>query len=379
MSTVAARTAAIEQSGWGVPFRLVQWRNAAFWVFLWGMVAGGYQLLEFYGPGFGAYTAGLGSGVLLFGLYTVPWLLLLGYHNRYTSLPGRLLTVAFLWGAVAATFWIGLQANTAVLSLYTKAFGAEWTRDWAPGLTAPITEELAKATGLILLIGLAPRLVRSPYDGLIVGAFVGLGLQISEDVLYAFNATATQFGADQISAAYGIFASRAVAGLFQHVLFSAIFCSGLMWLIGRGETRHRVRGVLLMLGAMVLHSGWDNVGAYGNVLAGRAGFVLVILVLVVAGLWLLTVTFRLAAPQEQAWLKAILAPEVADGLLTDEEATAAAGGWKARRRYRRTHTRAEQHVLSAANDLAQEIAKAGGADNDRVVHARAEIQRLRRS
>ncbi|MER7416062.1 PrsW family glutamic-type intramembrane protease [Micromonospora peucetia] len=381
-SLTAARTAAITESGWGTPFRFVQVRNAAFWVFVFGMVAGTAHLIEFYRPGIGAYGVGLGSGVLLFALYTIPWLILLNYHNRYTALPGKLLLVAFAWAAVAGTYWIGLQANTAVLSLYGKAFGHVWARDWAAGLTAPITEELAKATALLLLLGLAPRLVRSPYDGLIIGAFAGLGLQISEDVLYAFNGTASNFGIDQVASAYLVFAGRAGAGLFQHVLFSAVFCSGLMWLLGRGPEQRRLRGLLLMLGAMALHSGWDNAASYGNVLFGRVGPLLMMVLLAVGGLLLLNVAFRLAAPQEQAWARAILAPEVASDVLTDEEASAACGGWKARRRYRgaihgHRAKRVAGHLLAAANDLARELSRSGGRDSDGVIHARAEIERLR--
>lgn len=183
-----ARTAAIEQSGWGARFRLVQWRNAAFWVFLFGMAAGLVELLHLYGPQIGSYGIGIGSGVLLFGIYLVPWLFLLSFHNRHTALPPKLLLVAFLWGAVPATYLMGLPANTAIMALYGKLFGSAWAHDFAAGLTAPFTEETSKASALVLLLGLAPRLVRSPYDGLVIGAFAGLGLQISEDVLYSFNA-----------------------------------------------------------------------------------------------------------------------------------------------------------------------------------------------
>ncbi|WP_405096043.1 PrsW family intramembrane metalloprotease [Micromonospora sp. NBC_01412] len=378
----AARSAAIEASGWGAPFHLVQLRNACFWVFAFGMAAGTLQLVHFYVPGVGAYGAGLTIGVIAFGLYTVPWLLLLSYHNRYTSLPPKLLFVAFAWAFVASTYWMAVQANGAVLSLYGKLFGPGWARDWGPGLTAPFTEEAAKATALVLLLGLAPRLVRSPYDGLIIGAFAGLGFQISEDVSYAFNAAANGFGADQVASAWGIFAARAGAGLFQHVLFSAVFCSGLMWLLGRGGTRHRGRGLLLMLGAMVVHSGWDNFSAYGLSIAGVLGIPLMMLLLAVGGLLLLWTAFRLAAPQEQAWLYAILAPEAERGLLTDAEVRAVSGGWKTRRAYHRSihghrERRSADHTLAAAHDLAQELARCGGRDTPAVDHARGEVERLR--
>jgi len=379
----AARAAAIEASGWGAPFRLVQYRNLCFWVFVFGVAAGVYQMIRYYGPNLGAYGVGLGVGTLGFAVYTIPWLLLLAYHNRYTSLPAKLLLTAFVWGATSAAFWIALHANGALLSLYGKAFGQAWVSDWGAGLTAPFTEEIAKALALVLLLGLAPRLVRSPYDGLMIGAYAGLGFQIFEDILYAFNGTYASFGADQVGAAWHILILRGITGLVGHVLFSAVFCAGLMWLLGRGERKHRLRGLVLMLAAMLAHGTWDNLNAIGYSVAGILGiFLLLYLVAPAADLLLLWVTFRLAAPQEQRWMRAILTPEVERGVLTGAEVDAAAGGWRTRRAYRKSlHGHRDKstatHVLAAAHDLARELALAGGHDTARVEHARAEIDRVR--
>jgi RsiW-degrading membrane proteinase PrsW (M82 family) len=380
-----SRAAALEESGWGAPFRLLQPRNLCFWVYALGVASGIWKMVQYYGAGAGAYGVGLGTGALAFAIYTIPWLVLLAYHNRYTRLPGSLLAAAFVWGAAAASFWIALPANGALLSLYGKAFGQAWVTDWGAGLTAPINEEIGKGLGLILLLGLARRLIRSPFDGLIVGAYLGLGFQISEDVLYAFNNTATNFGADQVGSAWQIVVVRSATGLFGHVLFSAVFCSGVMWLLGRGDRPRRVRGLLLMLAAMVAHGCWDTLSALGYLLAGGAGvLLLMIVVMPVLDLLLLGLAFRLAVPQEQAWLRAILAPETESGLLTEAEVAAAAGGWRTRRHYRKAqHGHREKqrakHLLTAANDLAEQIAEAHGHDTDGVEHARAEITRLRAS
>jgi RsiW-degrading membrane proteinase PrsW (M82 family) len=377
-----SRAAALAASGWGVPFRLLQPRNLCFWVYALGVVAGIWKMAQYYGAGAGAYGVGLGTGVVAFAIYTIPWLVLLAYHNRYTRQPGSLLVAAFVWGAAAATFWIALPANGAFLSLYGKAFGQGWVTDWGAGLTAPINEEIGKGLGLILLLGLARKLVRSPFDGLIIGAYIGLGFQISEDVLYAFNNTAMNFGADQAGSAWQIVAIRSATGLFGHVLFSAVFCSGLMWLLGRGDRPRRLRGLLLMLAAMIAHGAWDDMSALGYLIAGNYGVLLMIVVLPIADLLLLWLAFRLAVPQEQAWLRAILAPETETGLLTGAEVAAAAGGWRTRRRYRKAqHGHHEKqrakHLLTAANDLAEQLAEAGGHDTEDVEHARAEITRLR--
>lgn len=103
-----AQLAAIEQSGWGQPFRLVQPRNLAFWVYLLGVGGGALAVLRYFGPGAHFYSPALTGGVLLFGLYLVPWFLLLRHQNRYTAQPGTLLAAAFAWGGLAATFWIAL-------------------------------------------------------------------------------------------------------------------------------------------------------------------------------------------------------------------------------------------------------------------------------
>mgnify|MGYP001076739384 CR=1 FL=1 len=373
------RFLAIRESGWGTPFRLVQPRNLCFWIVLWGLAAGAVHMVQYLVPAAGQYSVALGSGVLLFGIYTVPWLFLLHYHNRYTSIPGRPLVLAFAWSFVAGTFWMGLQVNAAVLSLYGKAFGPAFVRDWAAGLTAPITEEIIKATALVLVIGLAPRLVSSAYAGLIIGAYSGLGLQIAEDLIYVVNGAAGAHGTNQVGAAVSTLLNRGYVGLFQHVLFSAVYCAGLVWLLGRGG-RHRARGALLVLAVIVLHFCWDDAASLGTAVAGPLGpLALLWVVLPIVGLLLLWLTFRLAAPREQAWMRDLLRPEVERGIISEAELVAVSGRFRARRHHLRQaeHRRAEKHVLHAIADFAGELARGRGRETDRIDHARAEILRLR--
>ena len=75
-------------------------------------------------------------------------------------------------------------------------------------------------------MGLAPVVIRTASDGLIVGAYVGLGFQILEDVFYAQNAAFAQFGANQSEAVLHIFVLRAVTGIPSHALYTALFGAG---------------------------------------------------------------------------------------------------------------------------------------------------------
>ncbi len=191
-----AQLDAIEQSGWGVRFRFLQPRNLAFWVYVLGVGAGIVGMVKFFGQATGFYGTALAGGVVLFAIYLVPWLLFLHHQNRFTSQPPRLLIAAFVWGATAATFWIAITANGALLEIWAKIGGTAFAQQWAAGLTAPINEEWGKAVGLVLLLCLARRIVRSPYDGFIIGAYIGLGFQVSEDVLYVVNGAMASFGSD---------------------------------------------------------------------------------------------------------------------------------------------------------------------------------------
>ncbi len=371
-----AQLRAIEESGWGASFRFLRPDNVAFWVYLLGVGGGALTMLRYFGPGATFYTPALAGGVVLFGLYLVPWLLLLRHHNRFTSQPAGLLAAAFVWGGVAATFWIALPANAALLAIWAKIGGTSFASDWGAGLTAPINEEWGKAIGLVLLIGLAPRLVRSAYDGFIIGAFIGLGFQVFEDILYVYNGATQLYGVDQLGSSLRVFVTRGAAGIVSHALFSAIFCAGLMWVLGRTPGERKVlRGVLTMLMAMVFHFAWDDMTALSG---GTAAAAVLPFAIAAVELVALFYVLRHAAGQERRWMRDLLGPEVEAGVVDPALLDAVSGLRKDRKKYRKhLHSRAKaRHRLEAAQDLAREIARANGTETPPVAHARQELQRL---
>ena len=379
----AARLAAIEESGWGRPFKLFQPHNAAFWVYVLIVMAGALSFGRYLSAGLPAYRQALIVAVVFVAIYTVPFWLFIRHNDRYEREPAKLALVGFVWGALAATFALALSANQAILDLYAKAFGQAWVHDWGPALTAPFVEELSKGAGIVLLIVLAPQLVRSAYDGLILGAFVGLGFEVLEDLFYAFNGAAAQFGANQTGEALTILALRGVTGLFSHALYSAHIGMGLVWFLGRpNEPRRRMRGLAFMLAAVLAHGSWDAAAALGR--GTVAGSLLVALASAVYGVAVLLIGVRWAATRERIWMRDLMAPELGGRDHAALELDALSGRRKERKAYikagkgYRNH-RVARHVLHAATDLAEEIARAGGADNDRVLHARAELARVRGS
>lgn len=377
---LARPAVAIEASGWGARFQFVQPHNACFWVYLAMVAAGLWHLIPAVATTAGLFAEANITAVITSGLFAVVFLLFLHWADRWERTPGTLAVAAFVIGGIGATWAIAVTGNAAMMSLYAKLIGQAWAQDWKAGLTAPFVEESAKGVGFLLLLGLAPVVIRTVYDGLIVGAYVGLGFQVVEDMLYGQNTAAAHFGADQARSVLDTFITRALTGVASHALYTALFAARLDYLIGTPAQPRRVgRGIALMVAALVIHGVWDSAAA---IAAGTGLAIVILLVTTVGAVVALFVAIRLGASRERHFMRDILAPEVTDETITDAELAAVSGFRKQRRaavrgRPQGTGRHREKHVLRAIRDLATDLAAAGGTETPDVAHARAEIARLR--
>jgi protease PrsW len=377
----AERRATIADSGWGRSFTLWQPRNLAFWVYLALVLSGVWAWVSMISGQYAAYGHAIVLAVELFAIYGALFWWFTHSIDRYARQPIGALIAAFLWGGFGATWQLAAAANTALLALYAKAFGQAWALDWGAGLAAPFTEEIAKGAGLLLLIALGPRLVRTAFDGFILGAFIGLGFQIMEDIAYAVNSAASQFGANQIGAELPTIWLRIVFGVAAHTLYSAVFGAGLIYLIGRpAEPRRPLRGLALIATAMLLHGVWDDLAA---LVQGRVALLFLAWIVVpVVALLVAVKVFGVTVRREREFLRRILAPEVATGVVTPQELTAMCGDRKDRKAFRkslpdRRIRRLAGHVLDAAADLADALANSHGTTTPAVEFARSEVTRIR--
>ena len=363
------RRRAIEQSGWGEEFRLVQPHNLAFWVYCLLVVAGAVVLSGQISIAAAAYSGALISGVIAFGALALAYLWFIHYEDRYTTVPPKLAAAGFVWGGVAAIGAFALLGNDAVMNLYAKGFGASFAFDWGAALTAPIDEELAKGAGVLLLLTLAPRLIASPFDGLILGAFVGIGFQISEDISYAFIGAANSFG--DVGAAWSTIVVRTLASIPSHWMYTAVFGAGLVWFVGRPAVPARKGlGAGLMLTAMLMHGLWDASAALGAIVP-----VIVAGVLISVFAWI----YKVTVPIEREWMREVMAPEVQLGVVASAELDALVGSRSARRSYLRSQPSRStaELVLEAETDLAHQLAHDGGGETVAVQRARAAVTQAR--
>src|ERR1700744_4975523 len=376
-----ARDVALDLSGWGRRFVFYQPRNFAFWGYLALVGIGVLTFFSTLAREYNAYGEAIGLAVTSFAIYAALFWWFTDRIDPYAKLPHKLMVVAFVWGGFAATGAMAANANDAILAIYGKTLGQAWALNWGAGLAAPFTEELAKGSGLLLLIALAQRHIRTAFDGFILGAFIGLGFQIVEDITYAMTSAGTQFGANQIGASVGTIILRMLTGVAAHILYSAIFCAGVVYLFGRpAEPRRIGRGLLLIAIPMLLHGTWDSVAA----IAGQNALTLIGLLIgtIVVALIIVARVYKLTVARERDFVRDVMAPEQARNVISPIELDAMAGNRKARKAYRkagrnRPERRRARYILNAAYSLADELAAARGADTDRVRFARSEVSRIR--
>jgi protease PrsW len=376
-----ARDVALDLSGWGRRFVFYQPRNFAFWGYAALVGIGVLTFLSTLAREYNAYGEAIGLAVTSFTIYAALFWWFTDRIDHYAKLPHKLMVVAFLWGGFAATGVMAANANEALLALYGKNFGQVWALNWGAGLAAPFTEEIAKGSGLLLLIALAQRHIRTAFDGFILGAFIGLGFQIFEDITYALTSAGTQFGANQIGASVGTIILRMLTGVAAHILYSAIFCAGLVYLVGRpAEPRKIGRGLVLIAIPMLLHGAWDSVDAIAGQNAAR--LIGLLIGMIIVALTIVARVYKITVSRERDFVRDVMAPEQARDVITPVELDAMAGNRKARKAYRksgrnRQERRRARYILNAAYSLADELAAARGAETDRVRFARAEVARIR--
>jgi hypothetical protein len=276
---------------------------------------------------------------------------------------------------------MALPGNAAMLSILSKLFDSDFALAWGPAIVAPLVEESSKGVGVVMLILLASRHVRTSYDGFILGAFVGLGFQVFEDWMYGVNASAAAFGFDQVHNSFSTFLSRGLmAGLVSHALYTALVGAGVgAWVQSRGKPLGaRLPGTVGPIAAAVLlHGMWD----YG----ATVGYPVVIALTAISAIILVVIIGRWTNRQLRPWMSELLAPEVVGGLITEGELSAMVGSPRDRRHYvhsaKKGHGKAAgkatRHVLDAELDLAEALGQSDGTESETVDDARSELQRLR--
>ncbi len=237
--------------------------------------------------------------------------------DRWEKEPLPLLLAAFLWGAVpsvlvALAFQLVFGApqppEGAEVSLASELYDASFL--------APITEELVKGLGVLLIFLLFRREIDSVLDGLVYGSMVGFGFAAVENLLYFAGQP------DAVSLLVLFFLRAFLFGML-HALFTGLFGVGLA--LGKFSAHPvlKILWPLLGLGAAMATHALHN---YFATLGGR--HFLHSVVGVSCGVLWFVLTVAICLYHENRWVRIHLSEEVANGVLCAEQALDAASFWQ---------------------------------------------------
>ncbi len=172
--------------------------------------------------------------------------------------PWGAFLASLAWGVIAAAC-AAAPLNDLLLAHLAGTTDAARAHSLAATAGAPIVEELLKGLGPVLLLLLRPDLLRNARDGMVCGAFVGLGFDLAEGFQY-LTLAAVQGGYPGL--ARGIWVRGILAGL-KHAVFTATIGAGLGWVRQTAHDRpHRLAVPLLAFGAAILqHAVWNLVAS----------------------------------------------------------------------------------------------------------------------
>lgn len=173
------------------------------------------------------YLVGLMLGVLFVSPFVICYALFIRWIDRFEPEPWWLLILAFVWGALFATFFGGVSSavGEGVASAVTGvSANDQGIQDFGATVLAPVFEEGFKGVGVALIAAISAMGVKEldgPLDGAIYGGMVGLGFTLTEDTLYVGSA----FAEHGLAGFVGLLFLRTVMLGLSHCTFTA--CTGL--------------------------------------------------------------------------------------------------------------------------------------------------------
>jgi RsiW-degrading membrane proteinase PrsW (M82 family) len=380
--------ATVPGPSWDERGTILRPRAPAFWLFMFLLSVGALATIGTIATRISAAPTSSLFGLTLLIFWAIPLVYLIYELDLFEREPFGMLAAAFAWGSLAATA-LASSANTAFLDLIAKLGSQSLAARWGPAIAGPIDEETLKGVGLVLLVLIAAAEIDTPIDGLVYGAFVGLGFQIVEDFEYLTNPAFAGSGLSQTQVVWDLFVVRGlVGGIWSHAAYTGLVGLGIGYLVSRPDVPrpHRVvLAVLAFAGACSMHFVWNSpllesvyTGGFWptivtqSVIKGLPGFLLIA--------WLYLRSRR----REALWVKHILAPEVATGAATPAEIEALLtfhGRRHARRAAKRAAGRRGARLMKELQrqqvSLALDLTRSRGATTRSIVRRREAIAFIR--
>ena len=221
-------------------------------------------------------------GLAGFLVYLVAGTLLLRWSPLWPSGGGYgWYAAALLWGAFASTSF----AVVAAYPVVDLVLDAGWDRlTMSYGGAYP--EELLKTLGVVLVLG-AFAALRRPWHGFLVGVVVGLGFELTENLLYVVGAGPLDPNSDANGSMITLLL-RLVAGPLLHGALTGLSGAAISWALwGAGTVGFMGRLAVAVAGwciAFIVHFMWNY--QYGDTVITFVAWGVICLVLYPSLVWL---------------------------------------------------------------------------------------------
>jgi RsiW-degrading membrane proteinase PrsW (M82 family) len=240
--------------------------------------------------------------------------------DRWETEPFPLVVGGFLWGALPSIFFAIISQTILEIPVYLFGDGA--TESFVGNLymlsiVAPITEEISKGVGLILVFIVFKKQIHSVLDGIIYGSVVGFGFSAVEDTIYYLSVNSWQ-------ELFELFLFRSViTGLCHSIFTGAIGAGFALGLFSKNRYLNILWPVIGFGIGLFMHIAYNTLCVIDSFYESIfAGIILIITYLLVA-LWYFTIII-FCLYRENTWIRIQLNDEVKSGILTAKQANDAA-------------------------------------------------------
>ncbi|GAB78846.1 Membrane proteinase PrsW, cleaves anti-sigma factor RsiW, M82 family [Austwickia chelonae] len=201
-----------------------------WWLYLTACAVCGTAVAVDLAPSLAATVSTLPVFVLIFVATTVVFIAVMLVADPYRTRRPWVMLLAF-GGGFTISSYLSLITNTPAPTFLLHLFGEEITLKYNAPLTGPTTEEWFKMLVIVLVMMLAKPTMTRLSHGAMVGAFVGLGFQICENIAYSLNSSDSTTREDIIEPLFVNF-FRFLGGFSGHNMFSAFSGVGIAILLG---------------------------------------------------------------------------------------------------------------------------------------------------
>ncbi|MDK8889593.1 PrsW family glutamic-type intramembrane protease [Corynebacterium ulcerans] len=227
------------------------------------------------------------GGVLVFGIFV-----LIDRSGLRKDKNNRIIWIdSLIFGGLVGPL-LAVRINGEISRVFPAVIGLDFYKQWGEAIFGPMSEEWIKLAITLAVILLYRKWIVRPMHAFFVGAFVGLGFQLTEDFWFSVRAAFEDVDSD-LTGGITLSVFRVLFGVVSHWTYTGIAAIGLCYLlnIGKVSEKYSVRiftacGFFLL--SLSLHGLWNSPITFGvsDAIAPLGRLLMILIIFFVFARWL---------------------------------------------------------------------------------------------